>query len=389
MQLKSILASIFITSSTVMGLDSQDANIRDAAIRAFIADLQSGKELFVLESPLPDCVKNVDFSPVRAAEEAKWYYSDDSPIDVSLYAPHYEGIIFSKRKIKGEVPFRQISQYIDIMQTHKPVKFVVISSNNLSGTISREIGNWGAIPEINLSFNKFSGAIPPEIGNLKKLKILRFNNNQFSGALPQEIGDLDSLEELNFANYCKDVVPRKSSNAFTSFDGRRFDPEKGKRDQQGNRVIEICAHFTPLQNFFVGEGVLYKIQNLHNFRENALVTFDPEFFQNIQDLDRLRGVLGAWVLCSNPNNPVLDISFYNKFDGPSTYSDFLTSLGVGTGTVIKKDRNNNLSVEGLGEQTVQGESFLELLIRAQRGDFAPSRRAKNPNNRIEISQELL
>jgi len=80
------------------------------------------------------------------------------------------------------------------------VKTLILSANQLSGTIPPEIGNLTNLQELTLSRNQLSGPIPPEIGNLTNLTKLDLSSNQLSGAIPPEMGNLDNLQTLVLLN---------------------------------------------------------------------------------------------------------------------------------------------------------------------------------------------
>merc|ERR1712127_666350 len=98
---------------------------------------------------------------------------------------------------------------------------LMLSSNNINGTLSSGIGNlrklnrlWinqnslsGSIPAeiggtnltmISLYSNFMEGQIPSDIGLLKHLVRLDISRNDFGGEIPTEIGGLSSLEEVYF-----------------------------------------------------------------------------------------------------------------------------------------------------------------------------------------------
>ena len=78
----------------------------------------------------------------------------------------------------------------------------------LSGEIPPELGDLGALEELNLDKNQLSGGIPPELGNLANLEELTLHDNQLSGEIPPELGNLAKLEYLYLAgNHLSGCVP--------------------------------------------------------------------------------------------------------------------------------------------------------------------------------------
>ena len=64
------------------------------------------------------------------------------------------------------------------------------NSNQLSGSIPRELGNLANLRELWLHSNQLSGPIPPELGNLANLETLGLGSNQFSGCVLAELLDV-------------------------------------------------------------------------------------------------------------------------------------------------------------------------------------------------------
>ena len=65
-----------------------------------------------------------------------------------------------------------------------------LGENQLSGTISTEIGKLTNLTELYLNGNELSGAIPAEIGQITILNSLDLSDNELSGAIPAEIGQI-------------------------------------------------------------------------------------------------------------------------------------------------------------------------------------------------------
>jgi hypothetical protein len=68
---------------------------------------------------------------------------------------------------------------------------LVLSSNQLSGSIPRQLGNLSSLSELQLSDNQLSGPIPHELSNLgDTLQYLDLGNNEPSLCLPWSLGEL-------------------------------------------------------------------------------------------------------------------------------------------------------------------------------------------------------
>ncbi len=77
---------------------------------------------------------------------------------------------------------------------------VVITGNNLVGTIPPELGNLSNLTDLWLRNNDLSGGIPIELGNLSNLVHLDLENNPLGGSIPSELGNLSNLILLNLVS---------------------------------------------------------------------------------------------------------------------------------------------------------------------------------------------
>jgi hypothetical protein len=91
-----------------------------------------------------------------------------------------------------------------------------IPSNNLRGSLPREIGLLSSLHKINLEGNYLEGALPPELFSGTKgqtLRTLNLGGNSFTGSLPPEVGRLTLLEELRLEfNRIKGPLPTEIGN---------------------------------------------------------------------------------------------------------------------------------------------------------------------------------
>jgi Leucine-rich repeat (LRR) protein len=75
-----------------------------------------------------------------------------------------------------------------------------LNTNQLTGSIPKEIGNLTNIYNLNLGRNLLTGFIPTEISNLTKFQSLNLDGNLLTGPIPIGIGILTSLTDLNLRN---------------------------------------------------------------------------------------------------------------------------------------------------------------------------------------------
>ncbi len=74
---------------------------------------------------------------------------------------------------------------------------IMLTYNNLTGTLPREIGNFSSLQSLYLHGNHIGGPIPQELTNLRTLRTLSLNTNEFTGPIPLQLDNLDSIEHLS------------------------------------------------------------------------------------------------------------------------------------------------------------------------------------------------
>ena len=69
-----------------------------------------------------------------------------------------------------------------------------LSSMNLTGTLSPELGRLRNLVTISLDCNNFTGPVPAEITTLSQLQYVNISNNNFSDGLPANFSQLQLLQ---------------------------------------------------------------------------------------------------------------------------------------------------------------------------------------------------
>ncbi|MGB1308693.1 MAG: leucine-rich repeat domain-containing protein, partial [Oceanihabitans sp.] len=91
---------------------------------------------------------------------------------------------------------KPLNTWYGVTLTNNRVTSISLGSNNLTGVLPTEIGDFSELQYLWLYSNEITGTIPPEIGNLTNLIELDLAPNTFSGTIPTEIGNLTNLEVL-------------------------------------------------------------------------------------------------------------------------------------------------------------------------------------------------
>jgi hypothetical protein len=93
------------------------------------------------------------------------------------------------------------------------VREIILTDNNLTGSIPPEIGNLTDLRSINLRQNNLEGSIPSQIGNLTKLESLDIYQNELTGELPPEMGNMTQLSFIKLSNnLLTGTIPEEFTN---------------------------------------------------------------------------------------------------------------------------------------------------------------------------------
>ncbi|XP_030456392.1 probable LRR receptor-like serine/threonine-protein kinase At2g24230 [Syzygium oleosum] len=95
------------------------------------------------------------------------------------------------------------------------LKSLNLSSNQISGSLSSNIGNFGSLEVIDVSGNNFSGEIPAAIGSLQSLQVLKLDGNGFQWSIPPSILSCQSLVLIDLSsNQLNGSLPNVFGAAF-------------------------------------------------------------------------------------------------------------------------------------------------------------------------------
>lgn len=75
-----------------------------------------------------------------------------------------------------------------------------LNNNNLQNSIPGELGDLSNLTELHLEQNNLSGPIPDNLGNLYQAKMVRLDNNQLTGTIPNSMAGLLAVESLQLQN---------------------------------------------------------------------------------------------------------------------------------------------------------------------------------------------
>ncbi|XP_040952812.1 leucine-rich repeat receptor-like serine/threonine-protein kinase BAM2 [Gossypium hirsutum] len=96
---------------------------------------------------------------------------------------------------------------------HHRVTALNLSSMDLTGTISSQLGNLSFLAWLDIHQNSFHGSLPIELTNLRSMKYLDFGNNSFNGEIPSWFGCFIKLQRLSlYLNNFIGVIPSTLGN---------------------------------------------------------------------------------------------------------------------------------------------------------------------------------
>ncbi|MFQ6666543.1 hypothetical protein Gotur_032852 [Gossypium turneri] len=88
-----------------------------------------------------------------------------------------------------------------------------LSSMDLTGTISSQLGNLSFLAWLDIHQNSFEGSLPIELTNLRRMKYLDSSNNSFNGEIPSWFGCFTELQGLYlYLNNFIGVIPSTLAN---------------------------------------------------------------------------------------------------------------------------------------------------------------------------------
>ncbi|ESR34611.1 hypothetical protein CICLE_v10007091mg, partial [Citrus x clementina] len=200
-----------------------------------------------------------------------------------------------------------------------------ISSFNLQGTITPQLGNLSSLQTLDLSHNKLSGNIPSSIFNMHTLKLLDFSDNQLFGSLSSFIFNMSSMTTIDLsinrlsgelpANICKYHLYLKE----LFLDKNMFHGRIPSTLSKCKQLEELNLGFNNLSGAILKEiGNLTKLKEIIstitnstfvNIADNYLTSSTPElsFLSSLTNCKKLK----VLIVTGNPLDGILPKSIGN------------------------------------------------------------------------------
>lgn len=152
--------------------------------------------------PLDTCVTLVDFPDacigntqfIWSIYENTVHYSYNSTLMLNYYSSDDHSVIYEPLPAEFRTKHNIYSYTGTILELMSGLD---LSSNELNGSISPEIGHIRNISSLNLSHNHLSGSVPQSFSNLVQVESLDLSYNNLSGAIPPNLTELHFLAIFN------------------------------------------------------------------------------------------------------------------------------------------------------------------------------------------------
>jgi Leucine-rich repeat (LRR) protein len=106
-----------------------------------------------------------------------------------------------------------VDEWVGITVIEGHVTEINLATNNLTGTLTGELGSLDSLLYLNIDHNEITGEIPAELGNLSQLLELNLWENKLSGNIPSELGGLTELTTLDIGyNQISGLIPAELGN---------------------------------------------------------------------------------------------------------------------------------------------------------------------------------
>ncbi|KAM3284443.1 hypothetical protein P3S67_023242 [Capsicum chacoense] len=228
-------------------------------------------------------------------------------------------LIISNHAFQGELP--------EELAHLQRLKLIDFTSNKFTGAIPSFLGLLRDLRILRLSSNRFSGEIPSSLSSLTKLEVLSIRENLLEGEIPRELGDLHYMTGLNLeSNHLNGSIPPSIFNITTM----RF-IALTNNNLTGKLPTTICDHLPNLEGLYLSENILGVIipPNLAKCKKLKILSLSvneftgtvPRELANLTALtvlnlgtNSLSGSISASISNSSKLTQ-LDLSF-NSFTGP-------------------------------------------------------------------------
>lgn len=129
-----------------------------------------------------------------------------------------------------------------------------LGGNNFTGTISPSIANLSNLSYLYIQNNEFTGTIPSEFGGLTPFTVLHLYDNNFEGILPSSLSNLTNLTSIAISdNNFEGTIPFNAPNANINVTNNYFDFSDLEPLDQANNYISL--NYSPQRTRDLAENI--------------------------------------------------------------------------------------------------------------------------------------
>lgn len=159
---------------------------------------------------------------------------------------HMKSLTLSSNSSKQRASMEELPFFVRRNSTSKPLQYnqassfppsLILSHNNLVGSISPGFGNLRGLMVLDLSVNNLTGTIPDELSGMSSLETLDLSHNDLTGVIPNSLTKLNFLSKFNVAyNNLTGEIP--TGGQFWAFPADYFEGNPGLCGSHFNQ----CRH---------------------------------------------------------------------------------------------------------------------------------------------------
>ncbi|KAL1537959.1 putative leucine-rich repeat receptor-like serine/threonine-protein kinase [Salvia divinorum] len=176
-----------------------------------VVALKLGKMDWNLDGVVDSCTNEVPWwdSSVEDGKGVNCTFTDKTTC-------HVTQIILKSQNLNGSLPKELVGlpflQVIDLTRNYlngtlppewgsmESLQKIAVLGNRLTGPIPEEYGNIAALEELVLEANQFTGNIPGEFGDLPRIRSFQLSSNNFTGELSPDLAKLTTLIDFRISD---------------------------------------------------------------------------------------------------------------------------------------------------------------------------------------------
>jgi hypothetical protein len=212
-----VLGIILLIGGVIAATSSDKANRLESTVNAIVASGMTPAE--ALDPAAPESPQKSALNWIVHEDPAKLAPNSESMLERYALAVFYYGSNSHEWKstenwmtgkatclwhgiecIPRDQEMTEANNFVPITGTYdanEPILHIILTENNMEGTIPNEFSKLELILTLDFSDNKMSGSIPKSLATSSTLRNLLLRKNTFVGSIPKELATLMALHELH------------------------------------------------------------------------------------------------------------------------------------------------------------------------------------------------